>query len=357
MGGLFGVASKEECAKALVQGTLPIEDLFYGTDYHSHLGTMRGGLATKNSEGFTKFIHDITNTQFRSKFEDDIKKMSGNLGIGVISDTNSQPLEIDSSLGTFTIATVGKIYNIDQLKEKALKNKTIFTETNRGIINPTELIAKLIGQQENFEDGIKYAQESIEGSCSLLLLTDKGIYAARDKLGRTPLITGKKQNSFAVTSETTAFPNIGFKIENYLGPGEIVLITPEQIEQKSESLDKMQICSFLWVYYGFPSSNYESINVETTRYKCGAALARADKKAGFNFDEIDLVAGIPDSGTAHAIGYAIESGIPFKRPLVKYTPTWPRSFMPQDQKTRDLIAKMKLLPIKELIQKSKNTFL
>ncbi|HOZ49901.1 MAG TPA: amidophosphoribosyltransferase [Candidatus Hydrogenedentes bacterium] len=335
MGGLFGVVSRTDC----------VQDLFYGTDYHSHLGTCRGGLAALGPHGFTRHIHDITTTQFRSKFEDDIKTMKGNSGIGVISDNESQPLTISSHLGTYALVTVGAIKNADALAELAFRKRTThFSEMSGGGINPTELVATLINQEATFEDGLRNALTSIQGSCSVLLLTDKGIYAARDELGRTPITIGKKQGAFAVTFETTALPNNGYEIDRYLGPGEIVLITAEGVEQKRPAGDRLQICAFLWVYYGFPASSYEGINVEAVRYRCGAALARNDDWP------IDLVAGIPDSGTGHAIGYANEAKVPYGRPFTKYTPTWPRSFMPQDQKVRDLVARMKLIPIRELIK-------
>jgi len=335
MGGLFGVVSKKDC----------VEDLFYGTDYHSHLGTRRGGLAVRNSSGFTRFIHDITNAQFRSKFENDVKKMRGNMGIGVISDSEDQPLIIASHLGVYGIVSVGTIRNANELATKAYTKRRIhFSEMSDGEINPTELVATLINQEATFEDGIQNAQESIKGSCSLLLLTEKGIYAARDKLGRTPVVIGQKQGSYAATSESCAFANLHFEIEKYLGPGEVVLITEEGMEQKKAPGRKLQICSFLWVYYGYPASCYEGINVEVVRNRCGAALARRDNV------EIDFVAGIPDSGTAHSIGYANEAQVPYCRPFVKYNPTWARSFMPQDQSTRDLVAKMQLIPIRELIK-------
>jgi len=341
MGGLFGIVSKKDC----------VDDLFYGTDYHSHLGTMRGGLAVKNSNGFNRYIHNITNAQFRSKFEDDIKKMHGNKGIGVISDYEDQPLIIGSHLGTYAIVTVGKISNLEELAKKAFENrKTHFTEMSGGEINPTELIATLINEGYSFEEGIQIAQNAVKGSCTMLLLTKEGIYVARDKLGRHPIVIGKKDNSYAATSETCAFPNLKFEIEKHLGPGEIVFMNQDGIEQKKEPNKKMQICSFLWVYYGYPSSNYEGINVEEARNKCGAALAKRDDI------KADIVAGIPDSGTAHAIGYSMQSRIPYRRPFVKYTPTWPRSFMPQDQSIRNLVAEMKLIPIKELIKDKKLLF-
>lgn len=341
MGGLFGVVSKQDC----------VSDLFYGTDYHSHLGTRRGGLAVKSHEGFTRFIHNIENAQFRSKFEDDITKLKGNIGIGIISDTEDQPVLIRSHLGNYAIVTVGVIQNADALARKAFEtNATHFAEMSFGEINPTELVAALINQETSFVDGIKHAQDAIDGSCSILLLTEAGVYAARDKYGRTPIVIGEKSSGFAATSETCAFPNLNYEVTEYLGPGEIVLMTEDGIEQKKPPGDLLQICAFLWVYYGFPASNYEGINVESVRYKCGAFLAqREDFK-------IDLVAGIPDSGTGHGLGYAGEARIPFRRPFVKYTPTWPRSFMPQNQDIRDLVAKMKLIPIRNLIEDKKLLF-
>jgi len=335
MGGLFGVVSKSDC----------VSDLFFGTDYHSHLGTRRGGMAVNNPEGFSRYIHSIESAPFRTKFELDIQNMKGNKGIGVISDYEDQPLLIRSHLGKYALITVGVITNSDNLVHEVFDRKMIhFSEIRGGEINPTELTAALIDQESTFEEGIQRAQEAVEGSCSLLLLTDKGIYAARDRLGRTPVIIGKKEGSYAATLETCAFPNLGFEIIKYLGPGEIVFITEEGIEQKKKPEEKMQICGFLWVYYGYPASSYEEINVECVRNKCGASLARNDDI------QIDMVAGIPDSGIGHGLGYASEANIPFKRPFVKYTPTWPRSFMPQDQTIRDLVAKMKLIPIRELIE-------
>jgi amidophosphoribosyltransferase len=334
MGGFFGVVSKQDCTS----------DLFFGTDYHSHLGTVRGGLATKNGHGFCRHIHDISNTQFRSKFEDDISKMTGAMGIGVISDTDDQPLIIASHLGSYAIVTVGVVRNLQALAREAYADRRIhFAELGRGELNPTEVVAMLINQGDTFADGLRIAQERIEGSCSILLLTDAGVYAARDRLGRTPVSIGRKDQSMAASLETCAFPNLDYEIERNLGPGEVVLLTPEGLEQKLPPGPEMQICSFLWVYYGYPASSYEGFNTEDVRNRCGAALARADDT------EIDLVAGIPDSGTAHAIGYAVVAGVPYRRPFVKYTPTWPRSFMPQDQKIRDLVARMKLIPIRELI--------
>jgi amidophosphoribosyltransferase len=343
MGGFFGVASKTDC----------VTDLFFGTDYHSHLGTVRGGLATKNANGFCRYIHDITNTQFRSKFEDDVSQMSGNMGIGVISDTDDQPLIISSHLGTYAIVTVGVIQNLKTLATEACHDRRVhFAEMSDGDVNPTELVSMLINQGDTFTEGLRIAQEQIEGSCSIMLLTDDGIYAARDRRGRTPIILGKKDGSFAATFETCALPNLDYEHERDLGPAEIVLLTPDGIEQKALPGNEMQVCSFLWVYYGYPASSYEGINTEDARNRCGAALARNDD----NDVDVDLAAGIPDSGTAHAIGYAVEAGVPYRRPFVKYTPTWPRSFMPQDQTIRNLVARMKLIPIRELIKGKKLLF-
>jgi amidophosphoribosyltransferase len=342
MGGLFGVFSKTDC----------VEDLYYGTDYHSHLGTRRGGLAVKNSGGFQRFIKDITKSQFRSKFEKELQNMHGNKGIGVISDYDDQPLIINSHLGIFAITTVGKINNLEEITNEALKNGTHFSEMHGlhgGEINPTELVATIITQGQNYVEGIKKVQDMIDGSCTLLILTEEGIYAARDKLGRTPLIVGEKSGSYAVAMETCAFPNLGFKTTRYLGPGEIIFIN-DSIEQMSQPGDRLQICAFLWVYYGYPASDYEGINVEAVRYRCGSYLAKNDSV------KIDLVAGIPDSGIGHGIGYANEVKIPYSRPFVKYTPTWPRSFMPQVQSIRDLVARMKLIPIRELINENRLLF-
>ncbi len=335
MGGFFGVVSKDDC----------VRDLFYGTDYHSHLGTKRGGLATCNDGEFVRVIHNIETSQFRSKFENDILRMRGTRGIGVISDYEDQPLIIGSHLGVYAIVTVGVIRNADRLARDAFgKRTTHFSEMSGGGVNPTELVATLINQQRTFEEGIAAAQEAIEGSCSILVLTPGGIYAARDRLGRTPVVTARKDGAYAVTFETCALPNLNYRLERYLGPGEIVWITEDGFEQKKAPGTRMQICSFLWVYYGYPASSYEGVNVEVVRNRCGAALARRDDVV------VDIVAGIPDSGTGHAIGYSNEAHLPYGRPFVKYTPTWPRSFMPQDQAVRDLVARMKLIPIRELIE-------
>nr|MDO8113907.1 amidophosphoribosyltransferase [Candidatus Sigynarchaeota archaeon] len=340
MGGIFGVVSRGDC----------VQDLFYGTDYHSHLGTYRGGLACLNSAGFNRSIHDITNSQFRSKFEDDIQKMHGHKGVGVISDTDDQPLLIGSRLGTFAIVTVARINNINQLAEDLFKQGAHFSEMNGDNINPTEMIAKLVCQGETFAAGIKNAQDKVDGLCQILLLTKDGIYAARDKYGRIPLIIGEKSGTHAVTVETCAFLNLGIETTRDLGPGEIVFISEDGVEQLQPPNDKLQICAFMWVYYGYPASNYEGINVEVVRNRCGACLARKEKIP------LDLVTGIPDSGTGHGIGYANEAKVPYARPFVKYTPTWPRSFMPQDQVQRNLVARMKLMPIKEFIEDKRMLF-
>ena len=334
MGGLFGEVSKSDC----------VLDLYYGTDYHSHLGTKLGGLCVKGANGYSRSIHNIENDYFRSKFEDDLPKLSGNMGIGVISDTDSQPLIIGSHLGTFAIVTVGKINNLEELGAQAYRKKVHFSEMSGGDLHPSELVAMLVCEADSFVEGIANAQETIQGSCSLLLLTENGIYVARDRLGRTPIVIGKKEGAFAASSESCALPNLGFEIDTYLGPGEIAYITADGFEQCKKPGDKTQICTFLWVYYGYPASSYEGINVEAVRNRCGAALARNDDT------EIDFVAGIPDSGIGHAIGYASAKHIPYIRPFVKYTPTWPRSFMPQNQNQRDLVARMKLIPVRDLIE-------
>lgn len=340
MGGMFGAVSQNDC----------VLDIFYGTDYHSHLGTKRGGMAVKNDTGFIRFIHNIENDYFRSKFESDLPKLHGNKGIGVISDNDSQPLIIGSHLGTFSIVTVGKINNINELAEAAYHDKKHFSEISGKNISPTELIAMLITERDTFKDGIEHAQELIQGSCSMLILTEKGVYAARDKLGRTPVIIGKKEGAYVATSETCALANLGYNLDRYLGPGEIVFMSSDGVNQIKPPGEKMQVCSFLWVYYGYPASGYEGINVESVRYRCGAMLAENDNVP------IDLVSGIPDSGIGHALGYANKRRIPYMRPYVKYTPTWPRSFMPQNQAQRDLVARMKLIPIKDLIRGKKILF-
>jgi len=338
---MFGVVSSQDC----------VNDLFYGTDYHSHLGTQRGGLAVANDEGFKRHIHDITNSQFRSKFEDVLPRLHGSKGIGVISDYEDQPLLINSRHGAYAIVTVGKVDNLEELVKAALqKNGVHFSEMTGSEVNPTQLVAHLIDQRETFEEGIAHAQEQIYGSCSIMLLTDRGIYAARDRLGRTPLSIGRKNGSYAVTLETCAFPTLGYEPDRELGPGEVVFVTHDGVEQLKPPGDKMQICSFMWVYYGYPASSYEGENVEAVRYRCGEKLAERDDV------EVDMVAGIPDSGTGHAIGYSNAAHVPYRRPFVKYTPTWPRSFMPQDQSVRNLVANMKLIPINEIMDSGKVLF-
>ncbi|MBQ7206958.1 MAG: amidophosphoribosyltransferase [Lentisphaeria bacterium] len=338
MGGFFGVVSADDC----------VCDLFYGTDYHSHLGTRRGGLAVSDGAGrFHRRIHDITNAQFRSKFDDDIPKFRGKAGIGVISDGEDQPLVISSSFGNFSIVTVGKINNIKEIADSAFNaGHSHLSESSDGELNPTEIIAMLICRKDSIVDGIIYAQETIEGSCSILLLIGDRIYAARDKYGRTPVIFGRKPGACAVTMESTAFPNLGYETEYELGPGEILEITEKEAVCRREPLDEMKICSFFWVYYGYPSSNYEGANTESARYRNGASMAADDKDM---LDQVDSICGIPDSGIAHAIGYSNASGKPYQRSFVKYTPTWPRSFMPQNQSLRDLVARMKLIPVREQI--------
>ena len=339
MGGIFGVASKSSC-------TL---DLFFGTDYHSHLGTRRGGLAVYGPNGFNRSIHNIENTPFRTKFDGDLNELEGNLGIGCISDNEPQPLLVQSHLGSFAITTVGKINNMEELVDISYKNGcTHFLEMSGGSINPTEMVASLINQKSTIVEGIQYVQELVEGSMTLMLLTPKGIYAARDRMGRTPVVLGKKEDAFCASFESFAFFNLGYETCRELGPGEVVFLTPESAETLVKPREEMKICSFLWVYYGYPTSTYEGINVEEMRYECGKKLAQRDAQR--ESVKPDLVAGVPDSGIAHAIGYANESGIPFSRPFIKYTPTWPRSFMPTQQSQRNLIARMKLIPVEALIK-------
>lgn len=336
MGGFFGAVSKTNC----------VFDLFYGTDYHSHLGTRRAGMAVYSREkGFDRAIHNIENSPFRTKFQDDVDKMEGVFGIGCISDYEPQPLIVRSHLGTYAITTVGKINNTDALIEEVYKNGTShFLEMSGGDINPTELVAALINQKESITEGIKFVQEIIDGSMTLLVLTSEGIYAARDRLGRTPVVIGVKEDGYCASFESFAYLNLGYTHERELGPCEIVFITPDGVTQMAPPRKKKKICSFLWIYYGYPCSSYEGLSVEEMRYNCGKLLAKRDNV------KPDLVAGVPDSGTAHAIGYANESGVPFSRPFIKYTPTWPRSFMPTNQSKRNEIAKMKMLPVEALIK-------
>ncbi len=336
MGGFFGVAAKEDC----------VFDLFFGTDYHSHLGTRRAGMAVYDSaKGYDRAIHNIENAPFRTKFDKDVNSMKGHLGIGCISDYEPQPLIVRSHHGTYAIATVGKVNNTEKILEELFaKSHSHFLEMSGGDINATELVAAIVNQRENLVEGIQYAQELIEGSMTMLIMTPKGIYAARDRMGRTPVIIGRKADAYCVSFESFAYLNLGYVDERELGPGEIAVVTPEGVKTLVNPGKDMKICTFLWVYYGYPSSFYEGISVEQMRYNCGALLAQRDNV------KPDIVAGVPDSGTAHAIGYANQSGIPFSRPFIKYTPTWPRSFMPTIQTQRNLIAKMKLIPVHDLIQ-------
>ncbi len=336
MGGFFAAALKNDC----------MFDLFFGTDYHSHLGTRRAGMAVYGRGGFARSIHNIENSPFRTKFGEEMKEMEGNLGIGCISDYEPQPLIVRSHHGTYALTTVGKINNADALADEIIKTGSHFMELSGGTINATELVAALINQKDNIIEGIQYAQDKIEGSMSIMLLTPTGVYCARDKLGRTPIVLGQKAEGFCASFESFAYLNLGYTDLRELGPGEIIVMTPDGVQTLAKPGSKMRICTFLWVYYGYPSSSYEGISVEQMRYNCGAKMAERDK--GSNMDA-DIVAGVPDSGTAHAVGYANASGIPFSRPFIKYTPTWPRSFMPTIQTKRNLIAKMKLLPVHELI--------
>lgn len=335
MSGFFGVSSKTDC----------VLDLFFGVDYHSHLGTKRGGMVVCGENGFQRSIHNIENSPFRSKFEKDIEEFSGNSGIGCISDAEAQPLLVNSHIGSFAIATVGRINNMEELKQECFENgKVQFLESSHGVLNQTEMVAAIINLKDNIVDGLKNAQEKIKGSMSILLLFKDKIYASRDKLGRTPIVVGKKRGAYCVSFESSAYLNLGYKFVKELGPGEIVTITPDEVVTLKEPGKEMKICSFLWTYYGYPTATYEGVNVETMRYECGKLMRKRDDV------EVDSVAGVPDSGIPHAIGYANASGIPYSRPLIKYTPTWPRSFMPQSQKQRSLIAKMKLITVNELIK-------
>lgn len=338
MGGFFAVASKESC----------VMDLFFGTDYHSHLGTRRGGMAVFGEKGFSRAIHNIQNAPFRTKFERDVDEMEGNMGVGCISDFEPQPLLVNSHLGSFAISTVGRMNNPDELVKECYKSgHTHFLEMSGGVINPTEIVAAMINQKSSITEGLKYVQEKVDGSMTIILVTPQGIYAARDKLGRTPVIIGKKEDAFCASFESFAYLNLGYQDYKELEPGEIVFFTADSCETVSEPGKEMKICSFLWVYYGYPTSCYEGVNVEKMRYECGRLLAKRDNV------EPDSVAGVPDSGIAHAIGYSNESSIPFTRPFIKYTPTWPRSFMPTSQAQRNLIARMKLIPVHDLIKDKK----
>ena len=338
MSGFFAVASKESC----------VWDVFFGTDYHSHLGTRRGGMVTYGSRGFDRAIHNISNSPFRTKFERDVEDLDGNIGIGCISDYEPQPLLVNSHLGNYAITTIGRINNLEELVQDCYKSgHTQFMAMSGSQVNPTELVAALVNRKSSFAEGIRFAQEKVDGSMTILILTPEGIYAGRDLLGRTPVIIGKKKNAFCASFESFAYLNLGYEDYKELGPGEIVYFTADSCETLAEPGDEMKICSFLWVYYGYPTSSYEGVNVEKMRYECGRLLAQRDDVTP------DSVAGVPDSGIAHAIGYSNESSVPFARPFIKYTPTWPRSFMPSSQAQRNLIAKMKLIPVQELIRDKK----
>ena len=344
MGGIFGVVSKKDC----------VADLFFGTDYHSHLGTRRGGMAVYDKEeGFDRAIHNIENSPFRTKFERDVQEMKGQIGIGCISDSDPQPLIVRVHYGNFVLTTVCRINNADDIVERVLsKHRAHFMEMSSGKVNATELVASIIAARDNLLDGIKAAQEMVDGSLTMLIMTKDGIYASRDRLGRTPLIIGKKEDGYCASFESFAYQNLGYSDAYELGPNEIVYITADGYETVSPAGKEMKICAFLWTYYGYPTSTYEGVNVEAMRYRCGEALAKRDTDV-----PVDSVAGVPDSGIAHAIGYANESGIPFSRPLIKYTPTWPRSFMPPTQSMRHLIAKMKLISVDALIKDKKLLFI
>ncbi len=347
MGGIFGVASKGDC----------VMDLFFGIDYHSHLGTHRGGMAVYTEKGFDRAIHSIENAQFRTKFEDDAAKMHGRVGLGCISDTEPQPLIIRSRLGHFAITTVGRINNLEELAEEAFAGgRTQFLELSGNRINPTELAAALINQKKSVAEGIRHAQKKIDGSLTLLLADAGGLYAARDYLGRTPLIIGQKEDgSLCASFESHAYMNLGYRTIRELGPGEVVYLSREgEVTDLQPAGKKKRVCSFLWTYYGYPTATYEGINVEASRYHCGALMAKEDAADAM---EIDSVGGIPDSGLAAAIGYANASGVPFHRPFMKYTPTWSRSFMPQNQSMRNLVAHMKLIPVHDLIRHKKLLFI
>lgn len=340
MGGFFGTISKTACAT----------DLFYGTDYNSHLGTRRGGMATLNKGVFKRSIHNLENSYFRTRFESELDKFEGNSGIGIISDTDPQPIFINSHLGKYALVTVAKVNNLDELEQELIAKGRHFSELSSGNTNPTEVIALLISEGGSFVEGIEIVYSKIKGSCSMLILTENGIIAARDKYGRTPLLIGKKEGAYAATSEPSSFPNLGFEPEYNVGPGEILLLEAEKMTQLRKPNKKMQVCSFLWVYYGYPVSDYEGINVDAARYASGIAMAKKDKV------EADYVSGIPDSGIGMALGYAEGKGIPYRRAIVKYTPTWPRSFTPSNQAVRDLVAKMKLIPNRALLRDKKVIF-
>ncbi|MBQ1909745.1 MAG: amidophosphoribosyltransferase, partial [Bacteroidaceae bacterium] len=341
MGGFFGVVSQRECAS----------DLFYGTDYQSHLGTRRGGMATYSTErGFIRSIHNLESSYFRTRFEPELQDFAGRAGIGVISDTDAQPMLMNSHLGRFALVTVAKINNQEELAQQLLSENMHLSEFSSGKINPTELTALLIIKGKDFVDGIENVFRSIQGSCSMLLLTENGIIAARDSWGRTPIVIGRRDDAWAVTSESSAFPNLGFETSSFIGPGEIVQITEDGIQQLRRPNRGMQICAFLWVYYGFPTSCYEGCNTECMRNECGRVMGREDDTA------VDYACGIPDSGVGMAVGYAEGHGCPYQRGISKYTPTWPRSFMPSNQATRNLVAKMKLIPNQKVLEGKRMLF-
>lgn len=341
MGGFFGTVQQKPC----------VTDLFYGTDYNSHLGTRRAGMATYDSaSGFIRSIHNLENAYFRSKFEEELPKFKGNAGVGVISDNDAQPLVLNSHLGRFAIVTVAKINNLEELERQLLSQNMHFGELSSGSTNPTELVALLIIQGRTLVEGIENVFRSIKGSCSMLLLTEDGIVAVRDHLGRTPIVVGRKDGAWAVSSESTCFPNLEYDYVRHLGPGEVVRLRADGMEQLRPAGKKMQICSFLWVYYGFPTSSYEGINVEDVRFKCGENMGRCDHTC------VDCVCGIPDSGVGMALGYAAGIGKPYRRAISKYTPTWPRSFTPSNQEMRSLVAKMKLIPNKAVLDGRKVLF-
>jgi len=337
MGGFFAATLKNDC----------VFDLFFGTDYHSHLGTRRAGMTVLSEYGFERAIHNIENSPFRSKFDRDVQEMKGNYGIGCISDYEPQPLIVRSHHGTFSLVTVGRINNAEKIVSEIVSGGgTHFLEMSGGVVNQTELVASLINQKDNLIDGIKYVWEKIDGSMTMLILTPIGIYCARDLLGRTPIAIGKKEEGYCASFESFAYLNLGYEHYKELGPGEIDVITPEGVKVLVSPNKNKKICSFLWVYFGYPSSGYEGVSVEAMRNKCGSLMAKRDN---ISTETVDIVAGVPDSGIAHAVGYANKSGVPFSRPFIKYTPTWPRSFMPTIQEKRDLIAKMKIIPVHELI--------
>ncbi|WP_455497347.1 amidophosphoribosyltransferase [Coprobacter sp.] len=340
MGGFFGTIKKEDC----------VADLFYGVDYNSHMGTKRGGMVTLNNGNFTRSIHNIENSYFRTKFEPDLPSFSGHSGIGVISDTDAQPIIINSHLGKFAVVTVAKVTNLPELEKELLAKGNHFCEHSNGITNQSELVAMLIIEGKTFVEGIENVYNRLKGSCSMLLLTENGIIAARDRYGRTPIMIGKGNNCYAVSSETCSFPNLGYEMDYNVGPGEIVQITADGFTQLRKPNDKMQICSFLWVYYGYPVCEYEGKNVDQMRFDCGVEMGKNDDI------DADFVSGIPDSGVGMSLGYAVGKKIPYKRAIVKYTPTWPRSFTPPTQEMRELVAKMKLIPNKKLLKDQRVVF-